>query len=162
MAKIEGSDFPLEKSEIKAFSKNGKTYIRLPLADGERIFGLGLNFKTVEQRGRIMRLHMDHYGGKDDGRTHAPTPFFVSTSGYGLLINSAKYIDVYMGTGVTKDSKNPDISRDRNTDKKWTAQPKSDNIEIIIPDDGVELVYGLHVNDLDPLKSYLENKLREK
>jgi alpha-glucosidase (family GH31 glycosyl hydrolase) len=140
LAKIEGSKFPLEKTEIKAFSKNGKTYIRLPLEDGERIFGLGLNFKTVEQRGRIMRLHMDHYGGKDDGRTHAPTPFFVSTSGYGLLINSAKYIDVYMGTGVTKDSKNPAISRDRNTDKKWTAQPKSDNIEIIIPDDGVELI----------------------
>ncbi|MCK0156104.1 DUF5110 domain-containing protein [Cellulophaga sp. F20128] len=140
LSKIKGSDFPLEKSEIKAFSKNGKTYVRLPLEDGERIFGLGLNFKTVEQRGRIMRLHMDHYGGEDNGRTHAPTPFFVSTNGYGLLINSAKYIDVYMGTGVTKDSKNPDVSRDRNTDKKWTPQPKSDNIELVIPDEGVELV----------------------
>ena len=39
LAKIEGSKFPLEKTEIKAFSKNGKTYIRLPLEDGERIFG---------------------------------------------------------------------------------------------------------------------------
>lgn len=32
----------------------------------------------------------------------------------------------------------------------------------ITPDDGVELVYGLFDNDLDGLKSYLENKLREK
>ena len=138
--KLSNGKFPIDNSEIKAFSKNGKTYIRFPLEDGERIFGLGLNFKTVEQRGRILRLHMDHYGGKDNGRTHAPTPFFVSSNGYGLLINSAKYIDVYVGTGVTKDSKNPAESKDRNTNKKWSPSPKSDNIEIIIPDDGVELV----------------------
>lgn len=32
-------------------------------------------FQTVEQRGRVMRLHVDHYGGSDNGRTHAPIPF---------------------------------------------------------------------------------------
>ena len=140
LAEMESRVFPLEKSEISAFSKNGKTYLRFPLNEDEQIYGLGLNFKTVQQRGRIMRLHMDHYGGRDNGRTHAPVPFFVSTTGYGVLINSAKYIDVYVGTGVSKNSQNPAISKDRNTDKNWTAQPKSDNLEIVIPDNGVELV----------------------
>ncbi len=132
--------FPVEKSEIKVYTKNGKTHIRFPLDDKEQIYGLGLNFKTVHQRGRIMKLHMDHYTGRDEGRTHAPTPFFASSKGYGVLINSAKYIDVYVGTGVTKDSKNPAESRDRNTSKNWNPRPKSDNLELIVPDNGVEIV----------------------
>ena len=49
-----------------------------------------------------MRLHTDHYSGRDDGRTQAPVPFFVSSKGYGALINSARYIDAWIGTGVRK------------------------------------------------------------
>jgi alpha-D-xyloside xylohydrolase len=137
---MEAMDFPVDQSEIKAFTKNGKTYLRFPLGETEQIYGLGLNFKTVQQRKKILRLHVDHYGGQDNGRTHAPTPFFVSSKGYGVLINSAKYIDVYVGTGVTKDSKNPPESKDRNARDGWSPMPKSDNIELVIPDTGVELV----------------------
>ena len=140
LATFSDEKFPIVESEIKIYTKNGKTYIRFPLADREQIYGLGLNFKTVHQRGRIMKLHMDHYGGTDNGRTHAPTPFFVSSKGYGVLINSAKYIDAYVGSGVTQDSKNPAESTDRNTDKNWSSKPKSDNIELIVPDNGVEIV----------------------
>jgi len=74
-------DFPISPDEIKSFTKNGKTYLRFPLEKEEQIYGFGLNFKTVQQRGKILRLHVDHYGGKDDGRTHAPVPFYVSSKG---------------------------------------------------------------------------------
>ena len=80
-----------------------------------------------------MRLHTDHYSGRDDGRTQAPVPFFVSSKGYGALINSARYIDAWIGTGVRKDSKNPPIARDRNTDPRWSSRPYSDNMEFLIP-----------------------------
>jgi alpha-glucosidase (family GH31 glycosyl hydrolase) len=104
---------------------------------------LGLNFKTVEQRGRIMRLHVDHYGGRDNGRTHAPVPFYVSSKGYGVFINSPTYIDVWVGTAVRKDSKNPPEVRDRNTDKSWDATPYSDNVEILVPAHGTEVyIFG--------------------
>ena len=122
------ADLPISKEDICMEVVDGKTYIRFPLEKGEKIFGLGLNFKTVEQRGRIMRLHVDHYGGDDNGRTHAPVPFFVSSRGYGALINSARYMDAWIGTSVRKDSKNPPVTRDRNTDKDWEAQPYSDNL----------------------------------
>ncbi|MDX1284243.1 MAG: hypothetical protein R3182_04485, partial [Draconibacterium sp.] len=46
-------NFPIPTEEIKAFTKNGKTYLRFPLEREEQIYGLGLNFKTVQQRGRI-------------------------------------------------------------------------------------------------------------
>lgn len=138
--KMGEADLPISEQDITTEVVDGKTYIRFPLEKDEKIFGLGLNFKTVEQRGRIMRLHVDHYGGTDDGRTHAPVPFFVSSRGYGALINSARYIDVWCGTSVRKDSKNPPVVRDRNTDKQWAAQPYSDNLEFLVPAEGVEIV----------------------
>ena len=83
------TDFPLPKVDCIAELQQGKIYLRFPLEKEEQLFGLGLNFQTVNQRGRILSLHMDHYGGTDNGRTHAPVPFYVSSRGYGVLINSA-------------------------------------------------------------------------
>jgi alpha-glucosidase (family GH31 glycosyl hydrolase) len=146
--------FPLSSEEIKTFTKNGKTYLRFPLEKEEQIYGFGLNFKTVQQRGQILRLHVDHYGGNDDGRTHAPVPFFVSSKGYGVLINAARYIDVFVGTGVRVDSKNPPVAQDRNTDKTWSSQPYSDNLEMVIPAEGVELVLFAGENMLDVVQRF--------
>jgi len=141
--RIENIEFPIPESEIKSVVFDGKTYLQFPLEVGEQIFGLGLNFKTVEQRGRILRLHMDHYGGQDNGRSHAPVPFYVSSKGYGVFINSARYLDVWVGTAVLKDSKVPMDSKDRNSDKTWTSQPYSDNVSILVPAEGVEvMVFG--------------------
>jgi len=147
-------EFPISTDEIEAFTKNGKTYLRFPLEKEEQIYGLGLNFKTVQQRGRIMRLHMDHYGGRDDGRTHAPVPFYLSTKGYGVLINAARYIDVYVGTSVRTDTKNPPTVYDRNARDGWTAQPYSDNLEIIVPANGVELVLFAGESMLDVVQRF--------
>lgn len=135
--------FPLDQNEISVQIRDGKTYLRFPLERGEQLFGFGLNFKTVHQRGKILQLHMDHYGNKDNGRTHAPVPFYVSSKGYGVFVNSARYINVYAGTAVRTNSKNPPLLLDRNTDKNWQAQPYSDAVEILVPAGGVELyVFG--------------------
>ena len=133
------TQFPLDKAAIEVKVIDGKTYLKFPLQKEEQIFGLGLNFQTVNQRGRILNLHMDHFGGKDNGRTHAPVPFYVSTKGYGVLIDAAQYITVYAGTGVRVDSKNPPELQDRNTNKKWDAQPYSDAVEILVPASGTTL-----------------------
>ncbi|MFC1725405.1 TIM-barrel domain-containing protein [candidate division KSB1 bacterium] len=143
ISRLPDVEFPLSEDQIKAVNTDGKIFLRFPLEKDEQIYGLGLNFKTVNQRGRIMRLHVDHYGGRDNGRTHAPVPFYVSSKGYGVLINSARYIDIWVGTALRKDSPNHPAPRDRNTDRKWSAQPESDGIEILIPADGAEIfVFG--------------------
>ncbi|MCF0043330.1 glycoside hydrolase family 31 protein [Dyadobacter fanqingshengii] len=139
LQKLSKEPFPLDKAEIRVEQNNGKTYLRLPLVKNEQLFGFGLNFQTVHQRGRIMQLHADHYGKTDNGRTHAPVPFYVSSLGYGVFVNSAKYIDVYAGSNVRKDSKNPPEVMDRNTDKNWSAHPYSDAVEMLIPAQGIEI-----------------------
>lgn len=143
LADMGETTFPLSKDDITFQLVDGETYLRFPLEREEQLYGFGLNFKTVHQRGRILRLHVDHYGGEDNGRTHAPTPFYVSSNGYGVFINSARYIKVYAGTAVRKDSDDPPVARDRNTDPNWTSRPYSDSVEMLVPAEGVEIyVFG--------------------
>lgn len=154
LAKIPKADFPLPQKKINGSIADGKTYLRFPLKKNEQLYGFGLNFQTVHQRGKILQLHVDHYGGKDNGRTHAPTPFYVSSNGYGVFINSARYINVYAGTGVRKDSENVPREKDRNTDKTWSARPYSDAVEIIVPATGVEVYVFAGPNSLDAVRRF--------
>ena len=154
LEKLGQASFPIDESDIKAEVRGGKTYLQFPLEKEEQIYGLGLNFKNVHQRGKIYRLHVDHYGGQDNGRTHAPVPFYISSKGYGVFINAAKYIDIYVGTGLRKDSKTPANPQDRNTDKSWTAAPYSDIVEVTIPDEGVEVLIFAGKNVQEVVQRY--------
>ena len=139
MSKLPSKSFPLPQGEISMSVVDHKTYLRFPLEKGEQLYGFGLNFKNVNQRGKIFNLHVDHYDGQDNGRTHAPVPFYVSSNGYGVLIDAARYITVYAGSGVRTDAKNPPELMDRNTNKKWSARPYSDAVEILVPADGASI-----------------------
>ena len=154
LKKLGEAVFPLPEEAIRAEISGGKTYLRFPLVREEQIFGFGLNFKTVYQRGKILQLHVDHYGGTDNGRTHAPVPFWVSDKGYGVFINSSRYLTVYSGTAVRKDSREAPVPLDRNTDKKWTSQPYSDAVEIVVPAAGVEIYIFAGPTTLDAVRRY--------
>ncbi len=154
IAKIGKADFPFNRSEIAIKIIDGKTYLRFPLMKEEQLYGFGLNFQTVNQRGKILQLHVDHYGGTDNGRTHSPTPFYVSSKGYGVFINSARYLNVYAGTAVRKDSKNKPAEQDRNTDTNWNAQPYSDAVEILVPAAGVEIYVFAGPSPLDAIRRF--------
>lgn len=140
--------------QITATLQDGKTYISVPLQRKEQLYGFGLNFKTVHQRGRIMNLHVDHYDGRDDGRTHAPVPFYVSSLGYGVLVNSARYLTVYAGSGSRKDSPDAPVAKDRNTDKTWSANPYSDAVSILVPAPGVEIYLFAGPEPMDVVRRY--------
>lgn len=68
---------PAFADKIVGEVNDGKTSLWIPLIKNEQLFGFGLNFQTVHQRGKILNLHVDHYGGKDTGRNHAPVPFYL-------------------------------------------------------------------------------------
>ena len=154
LSKMDEAAFPLSSEEIVFRLADGKTFLRFPLVKEEQLYGFGLNFKTVQQRGRILQLHVDHYGGADNGRTHAPVPFYVSDKGYGVFVNSARYITVYAGTAVRKDSRNAPEPRDRNMDKNWTAQPYSDAVEMVVPASGAEIYVFAGSNLLNVVRRF--------
>jgi alpha-glucosidase (family GH31 glycosyl hydrolase) len=146
--------FPLAQQDISGKISDGKTYLRFPLEKSEQLFGFGLNFQTVYQRGKILNLHVDNYAGKDNGRTHAPTPFYVSSKGYGVFINSARYINVYAGTAVRTNSKTPAVVQDRNLDKSWSSHPYSDAVEMLVPAGGVEIYVFAGPTAMDAVRRY--------
>lgn len=154
LSKMAAVKFPLAQEDIAGNVYDGKTALRFPLEKQEQLFGFGLNFQTVYQRGKILQLHVDHYGGKDNGRTHAPVPFYVSTKGYGVFINSARYINVYAGSGVRKNSKDPPVEKDRNADKSWSSRPYSDAVEISVPAAGVEVYVFAGPTSLDAVRRF--------
>lgn len=134
--------------------RDGKTSLSIPLQKKEQLYGFGLNFQTVHQRGKILNLHTDHYGGKDNGRTHAPVPFYVSSRGYGVLINSARYLTVYAGSGARKDSPEAPVAKDRNTDKTWSSRPYSDAVSVLVPAEGVEIYLFAGPTPMDVVRRY--------
>ncbi len=70
--------------------------LEIPLDAGERVYGFGLQLHSHQQRKkkRVLRVNADPPG--DTGDTHAPVPFFVTTKGYGVFIDTARYATFYI------------------------------------------------------------------
>ena len=147
-------ELPGLANEIVGTIQDGKTSLRIPLQKKEQLYGFGLNFQTVHQRGKILNLHVDHYGGRDNGRTQARVPFYISSRGYGVFINSARYLTVYAGSGARKDSPNAPVAKDRNTDKTWTSAPYSDAVSILVPAAGAEIYLFAGPTPMDVIRRY--------
>ena len=145
---------PALADKITGTVSDGKTSLSIPLVKKEQLYGFGLNFQNVHQRGKILNLHVDHFGGKDTGRNHAPVPFYVSSAGYGIFINSARYLTVYAGSGARKDSPDAPVAKDRNTDRSWTSRPYSDAVSVLVPAPGAEIYLIAGPTPMDVVRRY--------
>lgn len=94
---------PLVPQGIIAYRSSGRTVVQVPLEPEDRLYGFGLQYQGVEHRGQLFELRVDHYKGRDDGRTHAAVPFYVSSRGYGLFSNAAAKLLIYAGRTHSKE-----------------------------------------------------------
>ena len=63
-------------------------YWRVTVDDGASYYGLGEHFDTLDHAHTIVRnLSLDNAGNKGSG-TYKPIPFFMSTTGYGLWLDT--------------------------------------------------------------------------
>lgn len=146
--------FPFEPDDAVARLAGGKVALRFPLAGDEEVYGLGVDFKSLRRTGSALRLHVDHWGGVP-GRTHAPVPFYVSSRGYGVLVDSARYVDFYVGSAVRLAAKQKPPVVDRTTGgKAWSAQPRSDSVEALVPAAGVRVLVFGGPTPLDAVRRY--------
>lgn len=70
----------------------------LPHSPEEGIFGFGLQLKSHLQSGKKRQLRVNADPVLDQGDSHAPVPFYLSTQGYGVLVDTARYAAFYVGT----------------------------------------------------------------
>lgn len=91
---------PFTERDI-AFQTSAKGCALLLPQQGE-IYGFGLQLRTFRHTlgKRIMRCNADALAR--NGESHAPVPFFVTTAGYGVLIDSARDVAFYCGQARPK------------------------------------------------------------
>ncbi|MDO8542622.1 MAG: glycoside hydrolase family 31 protein [Opitutaceae bacterium] len=169
LAAMPAAVFPLESGEIEGRQVNANTTIRFPLAAGEDIYGLGVDFANLRRNGAIFELHVDHWSSsqKITGRTHAPVPLYVSTRGFAVLFDSARYLKVTVGHGVRLAAKQRPPIIDRTTKKvwhpgsgsgpdtmNWQSQPRSDSIEVLARATGIDVYVFAGPTPMDAVRRY--------
>lgn len=111
---------PLELQNIAGKPSPRGYLLTLPLEKDEYIYGFGLQMKSFVQNGKKKTLRVNSDPAADTGDSHAPVPFYVSTAGYAVYIDTARYASFYCGS----------------------AQPISGSgVENHIPSDDVESLY---------------------
>lgn len=95
---------PFQSEDLRFQTGNRGCVLKIPFDSGEGIFGLGLQFKSHLQSGKKKLLRVNSDPVADTGDSHAPTPFYVSTKGYGVMLDTARYVSVYTGTHLPAQS----------------------------------------------------------
>lgn len=90
------SDAPLASPKVE-IDKRGTTVL-LPLGPGENLFGFGLQMLSLNQRGKKKKLRVNADPRIDTGDSHAPVPFYVTTRGYGIFVDTARCATFCCGT----------------------------------------------------------------
>lgn len=136
---LQGGECPLTAARIEWEQVRERFVLRIPLDPTERLYGLGLNFQKMTLNYGVRHLRADHYGGKDNGRTHAPVPFYVSDAGYGVFVDTAQNISFYMGGAVRVDAETPPPELNRGRDANWRSNQDACFVEASFVGSGADL-----------------------
>ncbi len=99
LQKLTSSDAsPIALANINFKQTQKGTLAELKMDNTERIYGFGLQVNTFEQRGLRREMRTNSWTIGNIGFSHAPMPFYISSKGYGVLINTARYTTFYMGS----------------------------------------------------------------
>lgn len=133
--------------------------VRLPLHPGEEIFGFGLQLLSFAQRGKkkIARVNADPK--IDTGDSHAPVPFYVTTEGYGVLVDTARYASFYFGDARLKPTHPADQAPSAaHPDPNYTRTLKENDSSCILIDvphaAGVDLYFFAGPDMLNAVQRY--------
>ncbi|MCC3374549.1 TIM-barrel domain-containing protein [Cohnella sp. REN36] len=144
LGRMPSADPPFSWADIAlAEGGGGRRILILPLDGREKLYGTGLQFMRLNQRGCTRYLRVNSDPKQDTGETHAPVPFYVSDRGYGVLIDTSRAITMYLGSSFPLADTRVEDARDRNRDPGWRATLSASRVEIPLPDEGTEIyVFG--------------------
>ncbi len=83
---------------ISRIENESACFEALTLDNDELIYGLGERFDSLTRNGRTVDFHNKDAVGTTSRRTYINIPFFLSTKGYGLFLNSAAQTDWQIAT----------------------------------------------------------------
>jgi alpha-D-xyloside xylohydrolase len=153
---------PFNRKDIVSQKTRRGFIVEIPMKNNEDFYGFGLQFHAFNQanRRRFMKVNSDPLA--DTGESHAPVPFYVSTAGYGLLVDTFRYATFYTGTNGARGSSKSFGETKKNYDEfseqsiYALKQARNDrHILIEIPNcAGVDLYFFEGPSMLDAIRRY--------
>ena len=132
--------------------------VELPLRPNEQVFGLGLQFLSFAQRGKKKVTRVNADPKMDTGDSHAPVPFYVTTEGIGILIDTARYATFYFGDARPKPTQAMANVTNPNPDPNYTHNLQDGDSGLITVDvphaTGVDVYLFAGPAMLDAVKRY--------
>ena len=81
------------------FSQMAKGVLaEIKIDTAERFYGFGLQTNTFDQTGMRREIRTNSWTVGNIGFGHASMPFYISAKGYGIVVNSSRYITFYMAS----------------------------------------------------------------
>lgn len=96
------TEIAYDVSNFKFKTTNRGCVLEFPLKEEEQIYGFGLQLKDFNHKNQKLRLCSNSDPCAHTGDSHAPVPFFVSTAGYGIYFDTARYMEAHCGFGKNK------------------------------------------------------------
>jgi alpha-D-xyloside xylohydrolase len=88
---------PLDPAQISFQVSDRGCSLQLPMRPGENIYGFGLHTELFNMAGRRVFLKPTDKPENELGESHAPVPFYVSSQGYGVFVDTARFASFYTG-----------------------------------------------------------------
>lgn len=96
------TNIPLDIGAMKWRKTKRGFLVEIPYDRSERIYGGGLQLKSLRQDGKKRTLRTNADPVADTGDSHAPVPFYVSSKGYGVFVDTARYAVFCFGGSMEK------------------------------------------------------------
>lgn len=94
-------NYDLSKFQFKTTARG--CVLEFPLDEDEQVYGFGLQLKGFNHKNHKLQLRTNSDPVANTGDSHAPVPFFVTTKGYGMYFDTARYAEVHCGYSKNKE-----------------------------------------------------------
>jgi alpha-D-xyloside xylohydrolase len=153
---------PIDPEKIGFKSSARGCTVTIPSAHGEKRYGLGLNTAVFELTGRVAVVVPSDHPEQPTNESHAPVPFYVTTGGYGVFIDTARFAAFYFGaldpvsdSPAGNDAKSPAVAATTTAELYTNHRPSHGDVVIDIPAaHGVDVYLIAGPTMLDAVRRY--------
>jgi alpha-D-xyloside xylohydrolase len=117
---------PFEPGQIRCRISPARTTVYVPCEEpGQQVYGFGLDPGAYQQKGLCKNLTVCAAVVGETGASHGPVPFYLSTKGYGVYVDTARVPTVEVARLTPNQS--------ARTDESPSAQIKTSEAELYAP-----------------------------
>lgn len=88
---------PDEMADISFKTNSAGCVVTVKLPEDTNYYGFGLQQRGFNQKGNRLQIKTNADTRTNNGNSHAPVPFVVTDKGFGIYVDSARYVTFYCG-----------------------------------------------------------------